>query len=300
MVKIIKFPPLQAHFKNTFLMEIFNTIIETQSYLQILKKSNKSIGFVPTMGALHQGHLALVRQAKAENKVVVVSIFVNPIQFNNKEDLLKYPRTFETDAAMLKAIGCDVIFYPDEAQMYPEPDTTVYDFGQLDKVMEGKFRAGHFNGVAIVVKKLLDIVQPNKAYFGEKDYQQLQIIKALVKQKNIKVEIVSCAIVRENDGLAMSSRNMRLTPEERKAAPFIYQTLLQAKEKSSQINPTELTQWVIKQIKTNSLFTLEYFEIADASTLLPISNWKDCEHAIGCIAVFLGNVRLIDNIKLKR
>ncbi|MCX6231757.1 MAG: pantoate--beta-alanine ligase [Bacteroidetes bacterium] len=280
-------------------MEIFNTIITTQSYLAPFKKNNKTIGFVPTMGALHQGHLALVKQAKAENDIVVVSIFVNPIQFNNKEDLLKYPRTFETDASLLEAEGCDVIFYPDESQMYPEPDQSVYDFGLLDKVMEGKFRPGHFNGVAIVVKKLFDIVLPDKAYFGEKDYQQLQIIKALVEHKNIPVTIIPCPIYREDDGLAMSSRNMRLTAEERKVAPFIYQTLLQAKDKSNQLNPNELTHWVIQQIEENSMLTLEYFEIVDAATLLPVINFNDCQSSIGCIAVFLGDVRLIDNILLE-
>jgi pantoate--beta-alanine ligase len=280
-------------------MEIFNTIITTQSYLAPFKKSNKTIGFVPTMGALHQGHLALVKQAKAENDIVVVSIFVNPIQFNNKEDLLKYPRTFEADAAMLEAEGCDVIFYPDENQMYPEPDNSVYDFGQLDKVMEGKFRPGHFNGVAIVVKKLFDIVLPDKAYFGEKDYQQLQVIKALVIQKNIPVTIIPCPIYREADGLAMSSRNMRLTAGERAVAPIIYQILLQAKSKVYQLNPVELSEWVIQQIKSNTRFTLEYFEIVDTATLLPVINFNNEQSAIGCIAVFLGDVRLIDNILLK-
>ncbi len=280
-------------------MEIFKTIIEIQSYLQKIKKENKSIGFVPTMGALHQGHLALIEQAKAENDIVVVSVFVNPIQFNNKEDLLKYPRNFEADAAMLQSIGCNVIFCPNETQMYPEPDTTVYDFGQLDKIMEGEFRPGHFNGVAVVVNKLFDIVQADKAYFGEKDYQQLQVIKALVKQKNLKVEIVPCVIVREDDGLAMSSRNMRLTPEERKIAPFIYQTLLQAKKNRATMSVDILTKWVLAQIENQALLTSEYFEIVDATTLLPIDNWDDCEHTVGCIAVFLGSVRLIDNIRLK-
>ncbi len=280
-------------------MEIFNTITATQSYLQKAKTAHKTIGFVPTMGALHQGHLALVKRAKAENDIVIISVFVNPIQFNNKEDLLKYPRTLEKDAALLQTVGCDAIFAPDEKEMYPEPDTTIYDFGQLATVMEGKFRPGHFNGVAIVVKRLFDIVQPDKAYFGEKDYQQLQIIQSLIQQKNIPVTIIPCPIVRETDGLAMSSRNMQLTSEERKVAPFIYQTLQQAKEKTSQFNPAELKAWVLKQIISNPSLAPEYFEIADATTLLPITDWKDCEHAIGCIALFLGKVRLIDNIGLK-
>ena len=279
-------------------MEIFETITETQLYLQKNKNDKNKIGFVPTMGALHQGHLNLVKQAKSENDIVVVSIFINPIQFNNEEDLLKYPRTLQKDADLLQKVGCNIIFAPNEKEIYPEPDTTIYNFGLLDKVMEGKFRPGHFNGVAIVVKKLFDIVMPDNAYFGEKDYQQLQIIKSLVKQMNIPVNIISCPIVREVDGLAMSSRNMRLTDEERKVAPFIYQILLQAKGKMNKLNPKEITQWVNRQIEIQPLLRMEYFEVVNATTLLPISNWDDCEHAIGCIAVFLGNIRLIDNINL--
>jgi len=277
-------------------MEVFNTIPLIQSYLQKAKKTNKRIGFVPTMGALHEGHLALVKKAKSENDIVVVSIFVNPIQFNNKEDLLKYPRTFERDAAFLQAVGCDIIFTPEEKEMYPEPETTVYDFGHLATVMEGKFRPGHFNGVAVVVKMLFDIVMPDNAYFGEKDYQQLQIIKSLVKQKKIPVNIIPYPIVREFDGLAMSSRNMRLTAEEREIAPFIYQTLILAKEKVNLLTPKELTNWVLQRINNHELLNAEYFEIADITTLFPINDWKDCESAVGCIAVFLGSVRLIDNI----
>jgi len=280
-------------------MEIFNTVAAIQNYLQQTKSTPKTIGFIPTMGALHQGHLALVKRAKAENEIVIVSIFVNPIQFNNNDDLLKYPRTLEKDAALLQTVGCDAIFAPDEKEMYPEPDTTIYDFGQLATVMEGKFRPGHFNGVAIVVKRLLDIIQPGKAYFGEKDYQQLQIIKSLVQQKKIPVAIIPCPIVRETDGLALSSRNMQLTAEERKVAPFIYQTLQLAKEKASLLSPSELTTWVLQQIISIPSLAPEYFEIADATTLLPITDWKDCKHAIGCIAVYLGKVRLIDNIGLK-
>ena len=280
-------------------MEIFTTIAAYHAYLQTIQSANKSIGFVPTMGALHQGHLDLVIRAKTENDVVVVSIFVNPIQFNNKEDLLNYPRTLEKDAVLLQSVGCDVIFAPDEKEMYPEPDTTVYNFGPLAEVMEGKFRPGHFNGVAVVVKRLFDIIQPVQAYFGEKDYQQLQIIKSLVKQCKLAVKIIPCPIVRETDGLAMSSRNMRLTDEEKKLAPYIYQTLLEAKRKVSQLSPAELKIWVMQQIETNSLLTPEYFEISDATTLMPLTNWTQSEHAVACIAVFLGSVRLIDNIMLK-
>ncbi len=280
-------------------MNIYNTIAETQQFVLNCKKNVLKVGFVPTMGALHQGHLALVERAKAENDIVIVSIFVNPIQFNNKEDLKKYPRTLEKDAVMLQTVGCNAIFAPSEKEMYPEPDTTIYDFGRLAEVMEGKFRPGHFNGVAVVVKRLFDIVSPDNAYFGEKDYQQLQIINALVKIKNIDVNIIPCPIVREADGLAMSSRNMRLTDEERNIAPFIYKLLLQAKEKANIFKPEDLKQWVFEQFKSQPQMTAEYFEIADAATLLTVSEWNDSEHIIACIAVFLGNVRLIDNIILK-
>lgn len=295
--KILTFAALKI--LKGLLMNTYHTIVEVRQFIQDCRKNQLKIGFVPTMGALHQGHLSLIRKAKSENDIVVASIFVNPIQFNNKEDLQKYPRTLEKDADLLESVGCDAIFAPSESEMYPEADTTVYDFGSLAEVMEGKFRPGHFNGVAVVVKRLFDIVQPDNAYFGEKDYQQLQIIKSLVKQKNIPVIINPCPIVRETDGLAMSSRNIRLTEDERNVAPFIYQTLLQAKEKANQLNPAELTQWVIKQIESQDLMTTEYFEIVDSTTLLPVTEWKNCEHAIGCIVVFLGSVRLIDNIGFK-
>ncbi len=300
MGKINKIPTF-AGLKNQkgLLMNTYNTIAETQGFVYECRQKSLKIGFVPTMGALHQGHLSLIERAKAENDIVIASIFVNPIQFNNKEDLQKYPRTLEKDSAMLQNAGCNAIFAPSVAEMYPQPDTTVYDFGMLDKVMEGKFRPGHFNGVAVVVKRLFDIVMPDNAYFGEKDYQQLQIIKAMVAQKNLAVNIIPCPIVREADGLAMSSRNMRLTAEERLIAPFIYKTLSEAKEKAKQFSPSELTTWVLNQIKTQDMLKTEYFEIVDTSTLLPISKWDECENAIGCIAVFLGSVRLIDNIGLK-
>lgn len=300
MGKINKIPTF-AGLKNQkgLLMNIYYTISETQGFVNECRQKKIKIGFVPTMGALHLGHLSLIERAKAENDIVIASIFVNPIQFNNIEDLKKYPRTLEKDASLLQSIGCDAIFAPSEAEMYPEPDTSVYDFGMLDKVMEGKFRPGHFNGVAVVVKRLFDIVKPDNAYFGEKDYQQLQIIKAMVVQKNLAVNIIPCPIVREADGLAMSSRNIRLSPEERAAAPFIHKTLSEAKEKAKELSPVELTTWVLNQIQTQEMMKTEYFEIVDTSTLLAISEWNDSEHAIGCIALFLGNVRLIDNILLK-
>lgn len=257
----------------------------------------KQIGFVPTMGALHQGHLELVARALEENDRVVCSIFVNPIQFNNPNDLKKYPRTFEQDAALLEAMGCHVLFYPSTSEMYPEPETRVYDFGLLDKVMEGRYRQGHFNGVAIVVKKLFDIVMPHRAYFGEKDFQQLAIIKALVKMEQTDIEIVPCAIVREPDGLAMSSRNVRLNADQRIHAPLIYQTLLKARQMyTTSSSLEEVKKEVEKVVEQNPFMELEYFEISDTESLAPIRMPKPPKPVVACIAVNMGEVRLIDNM----
>jgi pantoate--beta-alanine ligase len=249
------------------------------------------------MGALHEGHFQLMQRAKSENEMLVVSIFVNPIQFNNPEDLKKYPRNLEKDKTLLKSVGCDVLFAPSVEEMYPEPVNTKYDFGKLENVMEGAFRKGHFNGVAVVVKKLFDILLPDKAYFGEKDFQQFAIIKELVRIENLPVQIVPCPIVRETDGLAMSSRNERLSPDERNAAPFIYKTLQAAVEFSKKINPEIVKKWVAEQFSANNVFQLEYFEIANDHDLQPVTTWnKDCG-TLGFIALRLGKVRLIDNIR---
>ncbi len=279
-------------------MKKFITIKETSAYLSGQKAARKTIGFVPTMGALHEGHLELMRRARKENDLLVVSIFVNPIQFNNPEDLKKYPRTLEDDMEKLKSVGCDVLFAPDADEMYPEKVTAQYDFGGLDKVMEGIFRPGHFNGVAVVVKKLFDIVQPRRAYFGEKDFQQLAIIRRLVEMEDIPVEIVPCPIVREPDGLAMSSRNRLLTPEQRKEAPFIYQTLLEAKRRRDHICANPLRQMIINRFEGNENFRLEYFDIVDDKTLQPINAWNNKVGTVACVAAWLGNVRLIDNIRI--
>ncbi len=281
-------------------MKKFTTIKETSEYLSGQKAAGKTIGFVPTMGALHEGHLELMRRARKENDLLVVSIFVNPIQFNNPDDLEKYPRTLEDDIEKLKSVGCDVLFAPDVDEMYPEKEKEPkqYDFGELDKVMEGKFRPGHFNGVAVVVKKLFDIVQPHRAYFGEKDFQQLAIIKRLVEMENIPVEIVPCPIVREPDGLAMSSRNRLLTPEQRKEAPFIYQTLLEAKRRRDHICANPLRQMIINRFEGNENFRLEYFDIVNDKTLQPINSWNNKVGTVACVAAWLGNVRLIDNIRI--
>ncbi len=270
------------------------------SKLEHLRASGKSIGFVPTMGALHQGHIALVLKAKSENDVVVVSIFVNPTQFNNNNDLLHYPRTVESDRELLENVACDLLFLPDVSEMYPdglvEPVTEI-DLAGLDVVMEGAHRPGHFLGVIQVVKKLFDCIGICKAYFGEKDFQQLAVIKKMVKEWSVSVEIIACPIVREDDGLAMSSRNMRLTNEERKVATQISKALFHAKEMWSKCSLEEIKKNVTTLINSNPEFQLEYFEIADTISLKPLTN-NEKKNAVACIAVHIGTVRLIDNIIL--
>ena len=259
----------------------------------------KKIGFVPTMGALHEGHISLVTRARKECDVVVASVFVNPTQFNDKNDLKNYPRTPEADCAILEAAGADIVFMPSVEDIYPEPDTREFDFGLIDKVMEGATRPGHFNGVAQVVSRLFAMVNPARAYFGEKDFQQIAVIKAMVKQLNIDIEIVECAIVRGEDGLALSSRNELLTPEHREAAPHIYATIKQCAEKMAEMTPAELTEWVVKTIDSNPLLKTIYFEAVDATTMQKVQNWSDAERIQGCCAIQAGNIRLIDNIKIK-
>ncbi|NOX84819.1 MAG: pantoate--beta-alanine ligase [Chlorobi bacterium] len=278
-------------------MEIFNKINDTKRFVREVKGRAKTIGFVPTMGALHRGHLSLMEKAKAENDILAVSVFVNPLQFNNPEDLEKYPRDFAKDRKLLEEVGCDLLFYPDVEEMYPEPVSTKYDFGELEKVMEGSMRPGHFNGVAVVVKKLFDIVEPDKAYFGEKDFQQLAIIQKLVKMEHLPVTVVPCPIVREEDGLAMSSRNERLTAGQRQIASFIYQTLKEAVKKSHFMTPDEVRLFVRNRFKDEPDFKLEYFELTDDKELQPVSAWEEAPGIVGFIAAWLGNVRLIDNMR---
>lgn len=256
----------------------------------------KKIGFVPTMGALHQGHISLVKESLKNNDITVVSIFVNPTQFNDKGDFEKYPRTIEKDSELLGSVGVDIVFVPSDKEIYPEPDTRQFDFGLLDKVMEGEHRPGHFNGVAQIVSRLFDIVKPNNAYFGEKDFQQLAIIRAMVKQMNLPVTIVGMPIVREDSGLAMSSRNERLTNEQRKKAIEISQALKNSVSISHTKTVNETVNEVIDRINKVDNLKVEYYDIVDGDTLQPISNWKDTQYAVGCIAVFCGEVRLIDNI----
>ncbi|RLD36376.1 MAG: pantoate--beta-alanine ligase [Bacteroidetes bacterium] len=271
---------------------------EIRNKVNMLIAKSKSIGFVPTMGALHQGHLTLVEQAKHENDYVVVSIFVNPTQFNNKEDLNKYPRDTDADLEKLDSVGCDFVFLPAVDEMYPRDETLrKYDFGSLTHVMEGKNRPGHFDGVATIVHKLFEAIPATRAYFGKKDYQQLLVIKSLVKQLRLNIEIRPCNIVREADGLAMSSRNQRLTKEQRKVAPVIYQTLQKAVKMASNTSPDEIKAFVMSEINKVTEMKLEYFEMANADSFQPIIHFEKNKNIMGFIVVNLGAIRLIDNIQ---
>lgn len=279
-------------------MEIAKTVVELKFILDSRRALGQSIGFVPTMGALHQGHVSLMEQAVNENSCVVVSIFVNPTQFNDPNDLKKYPRTPEQDLELVKRAGVSVVFMPTVDEVYPTPDQRQFDFGMLDKVMEGVHRPGHFNGVAQVVSRLFNMVAPNKAYFGQKDFQQLAVIRQMVKMLDLDVVIVGCPIIREADGLAMSSRNMLLEPIKRQSAPLIAKTLNEARNKATQLSVKQLIDWVVSTINADDNLKVEYFEVVNAETLMPISNWKDAPQKVGCIAVWAGTVRLIDNIVL--
>lgn len=280
-------------------MKLIQTIKELQAELNALRGMGKTIGLVPTMGALHAGHASLVKRAVAENDVVVVSDFVNPTQFNDKNDLVKYPRTLEADCELLEKVGAMFVFAPSVEEIYPEPDTRQFSYAPLDTVMEGKFRPGHFNGVCQVVSKLFMIVEPSRAYFGEKDFQQLAIIREMVKQMHFNLQIVGCPIVREEDGLALSSRNARLSAEEREYALNISQALFKSRDFAASHTVAETQKFVEEAIASATGLRLEYFEIVDGNDLQKISNWEDTDYAVGCITVFCGEVRLIDNIKYK-
>ena len=278
-------------------MKIVKGINELKSYLADSKKDGKRIGLVPTMGALHKGHLSLVERCVKENDVCVVSVFVNPTQFNDKHDLETYPRTLEADCALLEQAGCDFVFAPLVEEMYPEPDTRTFDFGPVMQVMEGAKRPGHFNGVAQVVSKLFYIVEPDNAYFGEKDFQQIAGIRAMVKQLQIPVQINACQIVREADGLALSSRNTRLTPELRAKAPKIARAMRESLELAKTKSVKEVHDYVVNTLNADPDLEVEYYEIVDGNSLQAIQDWKDTDYAVGCITVYCGEVRLIDNIK---
>ncbi|MEN9609355.1 MAG: hypothetical protein RLZZ628_169 [Bacteroidota bacterium] len=283
-------------------MLLFKRVQDIQQYLNLLRQKGVEIGFAPTMGALHAGHTALITRSKAENQVTVCSIFVNPTQFNDPADLEKYPRTVEHDIEMLVESGCDVLFLPTVAEIYPQgtQQNLPIHFGRLDKVLEGVFRPGHFNGMAQVVYRLLEIVQPNRLYMGQKDFQQLAIVRSLLSQLRSGTELVMCATKREKDGLAMSSRNVRLNAEARAAAPLIHQMLTEALEMTEEYSPSEIQRRTVQKLKEIKAFNMEYFEIVDGHTLMPIRLLDETDFAVAVTAVWVGGVRLIDNLILKQ
>lgn len=278
-------------------MKVINTVRELREALAACDSNN--VGFVPTMGALHAGHCSLVERARRENGTVVVSVFVNPTQFNDKNDLRNYPRTPEEDCRILERAGADIVFMPAVDEIYPEPDTRTFDFGKIDKVMEGATRPGHFNGVAQVVSRLFAMVEPRRAYFGEKDFQQIAVIRAMVAQLALPIEIVECPIVRAEDGLALSSRNQLLDAAHRAAAPRIYATLKEAAERSHTLSPAELKAWVAGEIDRDGLLRTIYYQSVDALTMQEVTAWSDAARIQGCIAVEAGGIRLIDNIRIR-
>lgn len=277
-------------------MIVYRTRQDLTGHLDTLRKDQLRIGLVPTMGALHPGHMSLVEKAALENDVVVVSIFVNPTQFNDPSDLEHYPRTLDRDLEMLQKLDTDLVFVPSVKEMYPEEDGRTFDLDPLDKVMEGKHREGHFKGVAQIVSKLFLLTRPERAYFGQKDFQQLVIVRRLTEILGMDIQIVSCPIMREKDGLAMSSRNERLNREERKLAPFIFETLKLSSEKKEELSPSELKDWVRERFDLKPELHLEYFEIVEDKELKSISEWDQGVNKVACIAVQIGGVRLIDNL----
>ena len=284
-------------------MKVINKTSDLQAIIEQFKNDGKSIGLVPTMGALHKGHLSLVKNSISNNDITVVSIFVNPTQFNNPNDLASYPRTVEKDLELLQTVGCDIVFAPEADDIYSKSETDSrfeFDFEGLDKVMEGKFRPGHFNGVVQIVSKLFDLVRPDRAYFGEKDFQQLAIIRLMTRRYNLPIEIVPCPIVREDSGLALSSRNSLLKDNEKQVASHIYAVLNESRQFVPQTEVEELKQCVIAAIEQKPELKVEYFDIVDGHTLKSIVKWDECDYVVGCITVFCGNVRLIDNICYKK
>lgn len=277
-------------------MEIIRTVAELKAKLDTARQKG-SVGLVPTMGALHAGHLSLIERARRENDFVVVSVFVNPTQFNNPADLATYPRTEEADCSLLRSAGVDFAFIPSVEEIYPEEDTRVFDLGPVAEVMEGAMRPGHFNGVAQIVSKLFDFTRPTRAYFGEKDFQQIAVIRRMVELEGFDLEIVDCPIKREADGLAMSSRNVRLTPEQRAIAPAIHRTLEGSLSWATDHNVEQTKRYVIDELNSLPHLQVEYYEIVDALTMQPIADWNESDSPVGCVTVFCGDVRLIDNIK---
>lgn len=282
-------------------MRIISKVDDLRAAVTAFAQKGKSIGLVPTMGALHEGHQSLVNRARGENDVVVVSVFLNPTQFNNKEDLRTYPRKAEDDAALLERCGVDIAFMPTVEEIYPEPDTRVFHLGPVAEVMEGAMRPGHFNGVCQIVSKLFTWVEPDRAYFGEKDFQQIAVIRAMIKQLGFSIDIVPCPCVREDDGLAKSSRNVRLTPQVRKVAPNIYRTLRASVTDFAPSHSVQETHdWVVATINAWPEMEVEYFSICDGITLQPVASWDDSDYIVGCVTVYCGDVREIDNITYKK
>ena len=277
-------------------MNIYKTAEELRSFVTEERKQGHRIAFVPTMGALHEGHLSLVRRALKENDCCIVSVFVNPTQFNNPRDLETYPRTLDADSHLLASIGTTALFAPAVETIYPEPDTRVFHVGAVAEVMEGKYRPGHFNGVMQVVSRLFDLVQPDCAYFGEKDFQQIAVLRAMAREIKSPVEIIACPIVREEDGLARSSRNALLSEEGRAQAPNIYRILSESRTWSKELSPKAVIERATQLLDAIPTLRVEYFEIVDADTLQPITRWEDSPKPHGCITVYCGDVRLIDNI----
>ena len=278
-------------------MHVFTTTAELQTFVEASRRAGRRLGLVPTMGALHDGHLQLVRAAATECDDVVASIFVNPTQFNNPDDLRLYPRLPEQDTAMLAGAGCTALFMPGVEDMYPQPTVLRFDFGPLERVMEGAHRPGHFNGVATVVSKLFHMARPHRAYFGQKDFQQVAIVRQLIADLSFDLELVVAPTIREADGLAMSSRNRRLSPEARAVAPVLYQLLQQAASQVRQgVAPTEVQAQALAALAQEPQFTAEYFEVADAQTLQPLAHYEEGRPVVLCVAAHLGGVRLIDNV----
>ncbi|MBC8109911.1 MAG: pantoate--beta-alanine ligase [Verrucomicrobia bacterium] len=278
-------------------MLVFKTVTALRKHLEDLQKDGKTIGLVPTMGALHEGHLSLIRQSKNENNITVCSIYVNPAQFNNPNDLAKYPRTVDSDKEMLEKAACDILFLPEDAEMYPQVAQLKFFFGYLEEVMEAKHRKGHFNGVGLVIAKLFHLIAPDRAYFGQKDLQQCAVISLLVRELFFNTTIIICPTLREPDGLAMSSRNRRLSPEQRQAAPMLYRTLQDAKTDLQQGKKIEKIKEEVHQFfKLRTDIKLEYFEIVDGVTLQPLPSFHFPQPIAICIAAYFGEVRLIDNL----
>lgn len=282
-------------------MKRIYTIAELQAELREARKAGRTVGLVPTMGALHEGHASLVRRSVSENDTTVVSVFLNPTQFNDKTDLEKYPRTLEADCALLEACGATVVFAPSVEEIYPEPDTRVFSYPPTDSVMEGAFRPGHFNGVCQIVSKLFMMVEPHRAYFGEKDFQQIAVIRRMVDDLGMKLEIVPCPVIREESGLAMSSRNTLLSAEERQIASHIYRTLAESRQWAKEDSVSSVHDRVVNTLNEVPGLEVQYYNIVDGKTLADVTSWDESNDIVGCITVFCGSqpIRLIDHIRYK-